>query len=50
MDKRFEIVDLVSGEVLAKVVGKGEADRKFVEIQKKLPKRRLHLRFAVYSW
>jgi hypothetical protein len=42
----FEIYDITSRKVLGWADNKGEADRKFVELEKKYPKRKLWLRIA----
>lgn len=43
---KFEIRDLISNKTLDVVEGKGNADRRFVELQKEYPKRKLHLMMA----
>jgi hypothetical protein len=41
---RWQIKDLVSGKVYDTVEGKGAADRRFVEVQKEHPNRKLWLK------
>lgn len=44
----FVIIDLISDKILEtiKSKGKGEADRKFVELQRKYPEKKLWLKMA----
>lgn len=43
---KFDIVDITTNEILATVEGKGLADIRFVELQKKNPNRKLWLKMA----
>jgi hypothetical protein len=40
----FNVYDLVSGKIYATAENKGEADRKFVEVQRKHPDRKIHIK------